>query len=84
MGEYFAAGFHKALANKTQLKEYRQKGMMIGIELNEPCTELVGLAADKGLLINVTAGNIIRLLPPLIMNESQADQVIEIISSLIQ
>jgi acetylornithine aminotransferase len=84
MGEYFTAGFHKALANKTQLKEYRQKGMMIGIELNEPCTELVGFAADKGLLINVTAGNIIRLLPPLIMNESQADQVIEIISSLIQ
>jgi len=57
--------------------------MMIGIELHQPCTELVGLAADKGLLINVTAGSVIRLLPPLIMNEAQADQVIAIISSLI-
>jgi acetylornithine/N-succinyldiaminopimelate aminotransferase len=83
MHTYFTNGFQQALANKTQVKEYRQKGMMIGIELHQPCTELVGLAADKGLLINVTAGNVIRLLPPLIMNESQADQVIEIISSLI-
>ncbi len=83
MHAYFAKGFQQALANKTQVKEYRQKGMMIGIELHQPCTELVGLAADKGLLINVTAGSVIRLLPPLIMNESQADQVIEIISSLI-
>ena len=83
MHAYFTKGFQRALANKTQVKEYRQKGMMIGIELHQPCTELVGLAADKGLLINVTAGCVIRLLPPLIMNESQADQVIEIISSLI-
>lgn len=83
MHAYFSKGFQQALANKTQVKEYRQKGMMIGIELHQPCTELVGLAADKGLLINVTAGSVIRLLPPLIMNESQADQVIEIMSSLI-
>jgi acetylornithine aminotransferase len=83
MHAYFTDGFTKALANKTQLKEYRQRGMMIGIELKEPCPELVALAAEKGLLINVTAGSVIRLLPPLIMNEAQADQVIEIISSLI-
>lgn len=83
MHAYFTQGFQQALANKTQVKEYRQKGMMIGIELHQPCTELVGLAADKGLLINVTAGSVIRLLPPLIMNEAQADQVIAIISSLI-
>ncbi len=81
---YIQSGFKKALASKTQVKAYRQQGMMIGIELNDPCPELVGIAADKGLLINVTAGSVIRLLPPLIMNESQADQVIEIVSSLIQ
>jgi acetylornithine aminotransferase len=83
MHTYFSEGFKHALANKAQVKAYRQKGMMIGIELHQPCSELVGLAADKGLLINVTAGSVIRLLPPLIMNESQADQVIEILSALI-
>lgn len=84
ISEYFAKGFEAALAHKTQVKEYRQKGMMIGIELNEPCPELVGLAAEKGLLMNVTAGSVIRLLPPLIMSEAQADEVIDIVSSLIQ
>ncbi len=84
IADYFAKGFEAALANKTQVKAYRQKGMMIGIELNEPCPELVGLAAKKGLLMNVTAGSVIRLLPPLIMTEAQADQVIEIVSSLIE
>jgi acetylornithine aminotransferase len=83
LGNYFAAGFKQSLGNKTQVKEFRQKGLMIGIELQEPCTELVQQAAEHGLLINVTAGNVIRLLPPLIMTEAQADQVIDIVSSLI-
>lgn len=83
LGNYFAQGFTKALADKKQFKVFKQRGLMIGIELKEPCAELVQQAADKGLLINVTAGNVIRLLPPLIMTENEADQVIEIVSSLI-
>ncbi len=83
LGNYFAKGFKEALANKAQVKEFRQKGLLIGIELDQPCPELVQQAADKGLLINVTAGSVIRLLPPLIMTEDQADQVIEIVASLI-
>jgi len=83
LGHYFAEGFKQAFSDKTEVKEFRQKGLMIGIELNRPCPELVKQAADKGLLINVTAGNVIRLLPPLIMSEAEADQVIEIIASLI-
>ncbi|MGH1486342.1 MAG: aspartate aminotransferase family protein [Cellvibrionaceae bacterium] len=84
LADYFKVGFIKALANKTQVKEYRQKGLMIGIELTQPCPELVQQAADNGLLMNVTAGSVIRLLPPLIMTEAQADEVIHIVTALIQ
>ena len=54
------------LSEKEGIKQIRQYGMMIGIELEEPCGELVMKAADAGLLINVTAERVIRLLPPLI------------------
>lgn len=84
LGEYFAKGFAHALSAKTQLKEFRQKGLLIGIELDQPCPEIVSQAADKGLLLNVTAGSVIRLLPPLIMTDSQADEVISIVASLIK
>ncbi len=56
---------------------------MIGIELTQPCTELVNLARDRGLLINVTAGNTIRLLPPLIIDQKQAQQIIDTVTTLI-
>jgi acetylornithine aminotransferase len=84
LGNYFNEGFKRALAEKQHVKEYRQKGLMIGIELDHPCAELVQKAAEKGLLLNVTAGSVIRLLPPLIMTESQADEVIATVASLIQ
>ncbi|MFT6387599.1 MAG: acetylornithine aminotransferase [Cellvibrionaceae bacterium] len=83
LGRYFAEGFKQALSAKTEVKEFRQKGLMIGIELNRACPELVKQAANKGLLINVTAGSVIRLLPPLIMSGTEADEVIQIIASLI-
>ena len=83
MGHYFRTGFSETLAGKSQLRQLRQKGLMIGIELDQLCPELVQEAASKGLLINVTAGNVIRLLPPLIMTKSQSDQVIDTVSSLI-
>jgi acetylornithine aminotransferase len=83
LGNYFAEHFAKSLANKKQVKEYRSKGLMIGIELHEPCSEIVQQAAENGLLLNVTAGSVIRLLPPLVMTEAQADQVIDIVASLI-
>ncbi|MBX2808732.1 MAG: aspartate aminotransferase family protein [Cellvibrionaceae bacterium] len=83
LGAYFKRGLTQALANKTSVKEIRQQGLMIGIEIDHPCTELVQQAIDKGLLINVTAHSVIRLLPPLLMTEAQADQVIAVIASLL-
>jgi len=56
--------------------EIRGMGLMIGIELERPCGELVKQALDAGLVINVTADSVIRMLPPLVMNEAQAREVV--------
>ena len=58
--------------------------MLIGIELNRPCGELVSQALEQGLLINVTADNVIRLLPPLVMKDEQAEQLVSTLSTLIK
>jgi len=57
--------------------EVRGMGLMIGIELARPCGELVKQALDAGLVINVTADNVIRMLPPLVMNEAEAQEVLD-------
>jgi acetylornithine aminotransferase len=62
----------------------RHLGLMIGIELDRPCGELVSQALAKGLLINVTADNVIRLLPALLIDEEQIDQLTDILAALIQ
>ncbi len=87
LGAYFQQGFNKSLADLiTQgvVRDIRGKGLMIGIELNKPCTELVQKALDKKLLINVTADNVIRLLPALITSDAQADEIISLVSELIR
>ncbi len=61
----------------------RGKGLMIGIELNRPCATLVTDALEQGLLINVTADSVVRLLPPLIITDEEATQIAEITSQLI-
>lgn len=62
----------------------RHAGLMIGIELNKPCAELVKLALADKLLINVTADNVVRLLPPLVMNEAEANTLVQKLASLIK
>lgn len=86
LGNYFFQGFKQALSYSIQqgkVKDIRGQGLMIGIELNQACTELVKAALDKHLLINVTADNVIRLLPALITSNAQADEIITIVSELI-
>jgi len=56
---------------------------MIGIELDRPCSELVSKALEQGLLINVTAERVVRLLPPLILTDKQADIIVEQVSELV-
>ena len=71
-------------ANNPHIVEIRNLGLMIGIELDRPCTELVGLALAQGLLINVTADCVIRLLPPLLIEDTQIEQLTDTLAALIQ
>lgn len=57
---------------------------MLGIELNRPCGELVGQALAQGLLINVTADKVVRLLPPLIWQREHSDQLLNILCPLLE
>jgi acetylornithine aminotransferase len=84
IGDYFIAEFKAKLEGVEKVKEIRGYGLMIGIELDKDCSELVAAASEQGLLINVTSRNTIRLLPPLIINKEQADKVIQIVSDLIK
>ena len=84
LGKYIHQGFTDSLQGVNGVKEIRGQGLMIGIELDKPCGDLVKLALTKGLLINVTADSVIRLLPPLIMSETEAQQLLDILCPLIK
>ncbi|HPE79009.1 MAG: aspartate aminotransferase family protein [Sedimenticolaceae bacterium] len=84
LGEHIMDGLRHALANVRGVIEVRGQGLMIGIALDRPCAELVGRALEQGLLINVTADSVVRLLPPLVMSEQQADHLVSLLSSLLR
>ncbi len=84
MNQIMLDGFKQQLADVEGVVDIRGKGLMIGIELDRDCPELVQKALEKHLLINVAGGNRIRLLPPVIINEAQAQQIIDIVSALVQ
>jgi acetylornithine aminotransferase len=78
------AGLRNELATTAHVKEIRGLGCMIGIELNKPCQPLFMAAMERGLILNVTADTVIRLLPPLIMTDNEADQLVDILVPLIK
>ena len=84
MGEIIRNGFKQALAGVSGVRDIRGQGLMMGIELDRPCGDLVNSALENGLLINVTADTVIRLLPPLIIKPAQAVQIVEILAALIK
>ena len=75
--------FKSQLEDTRGIKDIRAAGLLIGIELEEDCGQLVGEALNKGLLINVTAGNVVRLLPPFVMSDEQAMQMVNTTCELI-
>jgi acetylornithine aminotransferase len=83
LGQRINQGFRTVLAGQPFVTDIRNQGLMIGIELDRPCGELVRMALDKGLLINVTADKVVRLLPPLILSDDEADQIVSKVSELI-
>jgi len=84
LGQFIRAGFTAALQGVKGIVELRGQGLMIGIELDKPCGELVKQALARGLLINVTADNVIRLLPPLVMSQAEAQQLLDILCPLVK
>ncbi|MCL2161943.1 MAG: aspartate aminotransferase family protein [Betaproteobacteria bacterium] len=84
MGEAIRAGLMKALDGAAGVVDIRGRGLMIGIELDRPCGEMVMRALDAGLLVNVTAENVIRLLPALIFSDSDAKTLVEGLAPLIR
>ena len=83
LGDRMREGFRNSLHNQPGIADIRGRGMMMGIELDTPCAELVGIALAEGILLNVTAGNVVRLLPPYILSDEQADELVRRISDLI-
>ena len=85
LGKRILAGIKDVLEGMNYIKEIRGQGLMIAIELNEAGSELAVLAKVKGLLINVTGGGkVVRLLPPLIMNDTEADLLVNTLCKLIK
>ncbi|MEZ5632362.1 MAG: aspartate aminotransferase family protein [Burkholderiaceae bacterium] len=84
VGAHLKAALEKALAGNPGVKEVRGQGLMLGIELTKPCGVLTQRAAEAGLLISVTADSVVRLVPPLILTEAEADEIVAILVPLIE
>ncbi|MBI1904755.1 MAG: aspartate aminotransferase family protein [Rhodocyclales bacterium] len=84
MGEVIKSGLREALDGVSGVVDIRGRGLMIGVELDRPCGELVARALDAGLLINVTAERVIRLLPPLIFSEQDAHALVHLLAPLVR
>ena len=83
LGEFIMDGLRSRLSGVGGIVEIRGQGLMIGIELSKPCGALVQQALEQGLLINVTSENVIRLLPPLVFTQEEAQQLQDMLCPLI-
>ncbi|HWU82571.1 MAG TPA: aminotransferase class III-fold pyridoxal phosphate-dependent enzyme, partial [Methylophilaceae bacterium] len=82
--DWICDAFRAQLADVPEVVTIRNAGLMIGIELDRPCGELVKQALEARLLINVTADNVVRLLPPLVINQAEAKQLVDTLAPLIK
>ncbi len=83
LGEKLRVDFARALDGQAGVVAIRGDGLMIGIELDRDCGELVARALDRGLLINVTADRVVRLLPSLVFTDDDARELVSILAPLI-
>ncbi len=85
LGAHMADGLRTALQDVPGVRDIRQRGAMLGIELDRPCGELVQRAlGERQLLINVTAGQTVRLLPPFVLSDAEADTIVRHVADLIR
>lgn len=83
-GAWLKQAFQTSLADLAMVTGVRQKGLMLAIQLDRPCAELVNLARKAGLLINVTAGSVVRLLPPLVISQQEMQTLVDGLSAVIR
>jgi acetylornithine/N-succinyldiaminopimelate aminotransferase len=84
VGTALRDGLARELKGVAGVKEIRGQGLMLGIELERPCGDILGRAAQAGLLLSVTADSVIRLVPPLILSLDEAAQIVAILCPLIK
>jgi len=84
MGELIQGGLRRELAGVRGVNEVRGMGLMIGIELDRPCADIVRRGLEAGLVANVTAERVIRLLPPLVIQEAEAKTIVSILAPLVK
>ena len=84
MGEVVKSGLQRELAGVAGVKDVRGMGLMLGVELDRPCSDIVKRALASGLVTNVTADKVIRILPPLVISEPEAKQLVSILASVVK
>lgn len=84
LGNFIRDRLKQSLTGEAGVVQIRGQGLMIGIELAVPCSGLVTKALERGLLINVTSDKVVRLLPALVMQQDEAEQVVESTSAIIK
>ena len=84
LGERMVARFQDLLKGCNHVADIRGRGLMLAVELDQPCPELVTQALDAGVLINVTQDCIVRMLPPLTMSDAEADAIVDTIAQLVR
>jgi acetylornithine aminotransferase len=84
VGEHLKQALQREIGSLPGVVEIRGQGLMLGIELDRPCGELLGRAAEAGLLLSVTADRVVRLVPPLILTRDEADRIVALLAPLVR
>jgi len=84
LGDRMLTSFRDRLGGRNNVKDIRGKGLMLAVELTSPCSEIVQKALDQRLLLNVTADSVIRLLPPLIITDEEAERICDVVCTLVE
>ena len=84
VGAHLRSALQTALEQEPGFVEIRGQGLMLGIQLDRPCGDIMNRALQAGLLLSVTAESVVRLVPPLILTEQEADEIVSILVPLIR
>ncbi|HSV57554.1 MAG TPA: aspartate aminotransferase family protein [Variovorax sp.] len=84
VGSHLKETLQRELGSLAGVKEVRGQGLMLGIELDRPCGVILQRACDAGLLLSVTADSVIRLVPPLILSQAEADEIVAILVPIVK